>query len=148
MADFISQHYLWIKALHIVAVMAWMAGMLYLPRLYIYHVDAEKGSDKSETFKIMERRLMRIIINPAMIMAFVFGGLMIWGNPDLLHQGWFHVKLTAIILMSALHGIFSRWRKVFARDENKYSAKFYRWWNEAPTVLLIVIVIMAVVKPF
>lgn len=148
MTDFLSQHYLWIKALHIIAVMAWMAGMLYLPRLFVYHAGAEKGSDKSETFKIMERRLLRAIINPAMILAWLLGGLMVWANPELLQQGWFHVKLTGAVLMSALHGVFSKWRKVFARDENTRGANFYRWWNEAPTVLLIVIVLMAVAKPF
>ena len=148
MLDFFTQHYLWIKAFHIVAVMAWIAGMLYLPRLYVYHADAGKGSDKSETFKIMERRLLRAIINPAMILAWLFGGLMVWANPDLMHQGWFHVKLTGAALMSALHGVYSKWRKVFARDGNTRSANFYRWWNEAPTILLIIIVLMAVAKPF
>lgn len=148
MGGFIAEHYLWVKALHIISVMAWMAGMLYLPRLYVYHAGAAKGSDLSETLKVMERRLLRAIINPAMIAAWLFGGLMIWGNPALLHAGWFHLKLLCVILMSALHGAYSRWRKVFARDENKRPANFYRWWNEAPTVLLIVIVLMAVAKPF
>jgi len=148
MTDFLSHYYVWIKALHIISVMAWMAGMLYLPRLFVYHADVEKGSALSETFKIMERRLLRIIINPAMILAFVFAGLMMWANPDLMQAGWFHVKLAFVIAMSALHGVFSRWRKVFARDENTRSAKFYRIWNEAPTLLLVIIVLLAVVKPF
>lgn len=142
------EYYLWIKAFHIIAVIAWMVGMLYLPRLFVYHADAEKGSDKSETFKIMERRLMRIIVNPAMIVAWVLGGLMLWINPDLLHQGWMHVKLLMVILMSGVHGMFSRWRKQFERDENTRSAKFYRIWNEVPTLFLIIIVIMAVAEPF
>jgi putative membrane protein len=148
MADFIANHYAWVKACHIIAVMAWMAGMLYLPRLFVYHAVAEKGSDKSATFKVMERRLMRAIINPAMIATWVLGGLMLWANPDLLHAGWFHVKLTLVILMSALHGVFSKWRKQFARDENTRAANFYRVWNEAPTALLVVIVLLAVAKPF
>jgi putative membrane protein len=148
MIDFIGQNYNWFKAFHIIVVMAWMAGMLYLPRLFVYHVDAKKGSDLSETLKIMERRLLRLIINPAMIMAFILGGLMLWANPDLMQQPWMHIKLTAIIIMSGVHGMFSRWRKQFYRDENTHSAKFYRWWNEAPTVLMIIIVILAVVKPF
>lgn len=148
MPEFIAQHYLWVKAVHIISVMAWMAGMLYLPRLFVYHAGAAKGSELSETLKIMERRLLRIIVNPAMILAWTFGLLMIWGNPALLHAGWFHVKLTAVILMSAVHGLFARWRKVFMRDENIRPAKFYRWWNEAPTVLLIIIVLLAVAKPF
>lgn len=140
--------YLWLRALHILAVIAWMAGMLYLPRLFVYHADAEKGSDKSETFKVMERRLLRLIINPAMIAAFVFGILMIVANPGLLEQGWLHVKLALVLLMTVVHGLFARWRKVFARDENTRPAKFYRIWNEVPTALLIAIVILAVVKPF
>jgi len=148
MAGFIADHYVWVKAFHIIAVMAWMAGMLYLPRLFVYHADAEKGSDKSETFKVMERRLLRAIINPAMIATWILGGLMLWANPDLLHAGWFHVKLTLVILMSALHGVFSKWRKRFARDENTRSANFYRVWNEVPTAMLVIIVLLAVAKPF
>lgn len=148
MQDFLLQHYLWIKALHIIAVIAWMAGMLYLPRLYVYHADAAKGSATSETFKIMEYRLLRYITNPAMIAAFLFGLLMVWANPELMKQGWMHMKLTALILMTCVHGMYSKWRKVFARDENTRPAKFYKIWNEVPTALLIVIVVMAVVKPF
>lgn len=140
--------YLWIKAGHVIAVIAWMAGMLYLPRLYVYHADAEKGSDKSETFKVMERRLLRMIVNPAMIAAWLFGGTMIALNPALMHEGWLHVKLTCLLLMQLVHALYARWRKAFERDENTRSASFYRWWNEAPTVLLVVIVIMVVVRPF
>ena len=148
MVDFIGQYYNWIKALHIIAVISWMAGMLYLPRLYVYHADAKKGSELSETLKIMERRLLRLIINPAMILAFVFGGLMLWVNPELFQQPWMHMKLTAIFALTAIHGLYARWRKAFERDRNKHSAKFYRLWNEAPTILMIIIVIMAVAKPF
>lgn len=141
-------HYLWLKALHQISLIAWMAGMFYLPRLYAYHADAVKGSDKSETFKIMERRLLRIIINPAMIATFVFGLLMIAANPAVMQGGWIHVKLLLVGLMVVCHVLFARWRKVFDRDENKRPAKFYKIWNEVPTVLMIVIVILAVVKPF
>ncbi|AGH96841.1 protoporphyrinogen oxidase HemJ [Micavibrio aeruginosavorus] len=148
MASFLLTYYLWIKALHIIAIIAWMAGMLYLPRLYVYHAEAPKGSDKSETFKVMERRLLRFIMNPAMIASLVFGVLMIWANPDLMKQGWMHAKLGLIVLMFGLHGVFSKWRKVFERDENTRSAKFYKIWNEAPTLLMIIIVIMAVAEPF
>lgn len=148
MASFLLTYYLWIKALHIIAIIAWMAGMLYLPRLYVYHANAPKGSDKSETFKVMERRLLRFIMNPAMIASLVFGVLMIWANPDLMKQGWMHAKLGLIVLMFGLHGVFSKWRKVFERDENTRSAKFYKIWNEAPTLLMIIIVIMAVAEPF
>lgn len=148
MQSFLLAHYPWLMAFHIISVIAWMAGMFYLPRLYAYHADAAPGSDKSETFKIMERRLLRIIINPAMILTFLFGGLMIAANPDLAHQGWFHAKLLLVLMMTGLHGAFAKWRKVFARDENRRPARFYKIWNEAPTLLMIFIVILAVVKPF
>lgn len=148
MQDFLLEHYLWLKALHIIAVMAWMAGMLYLPRLYVYHADAKKGSDLSETLKIMEYRLLRYITNPAMITAFIFAGFMFWANSGLFSQPWMHIKLTLIILMTAVHGLYARWRKIFERDENTRPAKFYRIWNEVPTILLILIVILAVTKPF
>lgn len=148
MAGFLLEYYLWIKALHIIAVISWMAGMLYLPRLFVYHADAEKGSDKAETFKIMESRLLRYIMNPAMGAAWVFGGLMLWANPALFESGWIHIKLTCIVLMTVIHHVYARWRKVFARDENQKPAKFYKIWNEVPTVLMIIIVILAVTKPF
>lgn len=148
MTTLLVDYYVWIKALHVIAVISWMAGMLYLPRLYVYHADAARLSDKSETFKIMERRLLRLIINPAMIATWVFGAMMLIAQPDLLKQGWMHAKLGCLVLMQIVHALYARWRKAFARDDNRHSAKFYRWWNEAPTVLLIVIVIMVVVKPF
>lgn len=148
MNDFLLQNYRWLMAFHIISIIAWMAGMLYLPRLFVYHADAEKGSDKSETFKIMERRLMRLIINPAMIAAFLFGILMIVANPQLLHEPWMHSKLTLVILMTAVHGLFSRWRKAFEQDRNTRPAKFYRIWNEVPTLLMVMIVILVIVKPF
>lgn len=122
--------------------------MLYLPRLYVYHVDAKKGSDKSETFKIMEYRLLKFIMNPAMIITWVAGGLMIYAAPGLMEQGWIHVKLTAVILMSAIHTIFARWLKVFAADQNTRSAKYYKIWNEIPTLLMVIIVILVITKPF
>ncbi|MEJ0061845.1 MAG: protoporphyrinogen oxidase HemJ [Alphaproteobacteria bacterium] len=140
--------YLWIKALHVVAVIAWMAGMLYLPRLYVYHAEAAPGSDRIEIFKIMERRLLRYIVNPAMIAAMIFGFWMLALDPGILHQGWMHVKLTLVIAMTALHGMFARWRRDFAEGRNKKSPRFYRIVNEAVTLLMIGIVIMAVVKPF
>lgn len=146
--DFLTAHYLWIKALHVISVMAWMAGMLYLPRLFVYHCGAAKGSELSETLKVMERRLLRAIINPAMIASFVFGGLMLVVDPSILKQGWFHGKALLVILMAGLHGMLSRWRKDFAADRNTRPAKFYRIANEAPTLLLIAIVILVIVKPF
>lgn len=145
---FLLDVYLWIKALHIISVMAWMAGMLYLPRLFVYHCECESGSRQSETFKVMERRLLRAIINPAMGAAFVFGILMILANLSLLSDGWFHVKLTLVVALSAFHGFLARWRKDFAADSNQRSAGFYRVMNEVPTLFMIAIVILAVVKPF
>lgn len=140
--------YEWIKALHVIAVMAWMAGMLYLPRLFVYHVAAVKGGELSETLKVMERRLLRAIINPAMIAAFGFGGWMLYLNPALLSLPWMHVKLALVLVMSALHGALACWRKDFAADANRHSAKFFRIMNEVPTALLIGIVILVIVKPF
>ncbi|SMF08988.1 putative membrane protein [Tistlia consotensis] len=148
MSDFLASVYPWIKALHVISVIAWMAGMLYLPRLYVYHAQAAAGSETSETFKVMERRLLRAIVNPAMIATLLFGLLMLWANPGLLHAGWFHSKILLLLGMFALHGFFSRWRKDFAADRNRRGAGFYRIMNEAPTLLMIGIVLLAVAKPF
>jgi putative membrane protein len=139
--------YDWLKALHIIAVIAWMAGMLYLPRLFVYHAGAKPGSDMSETFKVMERRLLRAIINPAMIAAWVFGLWLAWAGNHWA-EGWFHAKVALLILMQIVHAGLSRWRRQFAADANRHSARFYRIVNEVPTLLLIGIVILAVVKPF
>lgn len=147
MSGFLGDFYLWVKALHVIAVMAWMAGMLYLPRLYVYHAAAEPGSRESETFKLMERRLLRAIVNPAMIASWVLGlvlavHLQAWG------EGWLHAKLAMLIAMQLVHAGFARWRRHLAADANRHSARFYRIVNEVPTLLLIGIVIVAVVKPF
>lgn len=136
------------KALHIIFVISWMAGMLYLPRLFVYHADADKGSELSETLKIMERKLLRIIMNPAMILTFIFGGLMIWENPELFKQGWMHAKIMLVVLMTGFHGMLARWRKQFVKDQNTRRSKFYRGVNEVPTVLMIITVILVVMKPF
>ncbi len=139
--------YEWIKALHIIAVIAWMAGMLYLPRLFVYHCEAEIGSKQSETFKVMERRLMRAIINPAMIVTWLAGLYLAWSG-HWFSSGWLHGKLALVILLSGVHGFFSRWRKDFEADRNTRSQKFFRIINEVPTILMIGIVILVVVKPF
>jgi len=139
--------YPWIKALHLIAVIAWMAGMLYLPRLYVYHCDADPGSKQSETFKVMERRLLRAIINPAMIAAWLFG-LWLAFLTDAWGQGWFHGKLALLVAMQLVHAGYARWRRQFANDANRHPARFYRVMNEVPTLLLIFIVLLAVVKPF
>lgn len=150
MADFILTHYRWFMALHIIAMVAWMAGMLYLPRLFVYHADAAKGSDLSETFKVMERRLLKAIMNPAMIATFIFGGLMLYANWQglMMGAGWMHAKLMLVFTLAGLHGFFAATVKRFARDENRRSAKFYRIMNEMPTLSFILIVILVMVKPF
>ena len=140
--------YPWVMSLHIISVIAWMAGMLYLPRLFVYHCDAPPGSDKSETFKIMERRLLRAIMNPAMIASILFGIVLLL-TPGIVDWAawWVYVKLALVLAMTAVHGLFARWRKDFESDTNTRPAKIYRIANEAPTLLMIVIVILVVVKP-
>ena len=140
--------YPWIKALHIVAVIAWMAGMLYLPRLFVYHAGVQPGSEASEMLKIMERRLLRAIINPAMGATFVLGGFLLL-TPGVVawSSGWIWVKLGLVLALGALHGVFSRWRREFEADRNTRPARVYRIANEVPTAILIAIVILVVVKP-
>ncbi len=140
--------YLYVKALHIIAAVSWMAGLLYLPRLFVYHADTDIGSVRAETFKVMERRLLKAIMNPAIIATFGFGIWMLYLNPPLLLEGWMHVKIVCVLAMAGCHGIFGRIRWQLENDQTPYSSKAYRIWNEVPTVLLIVIVIMAVVEPF
>jgi putative membrane protein len=141
--------YPWIKALHIVSVVAWMAGLLYLPRLFVYHAAAAKGSEQSETFKTMERRLLRGIMNPAMIAVYVFGILLLL-TPGIVEwsRGWIWAKLALVAGLTAFHHLLGRWRKEFAEDRNPRPQRFYRAVNEVPTLLLIAIVILVVVKPF
>jgi putative membrane protein len=139
--------YLVLKSLHIIAVIAWMAGMLYLPRLYVYHATAKPGSPQSETFKVMERRLLRAIINPAMVATWIFG-LSIAYIQDYWLQGWFILKVALVMALSGVHGAFSRWRRDFEADRNTRPARFYRVWNEVPTLLMIGIVFVVVLKPF
>jgi putative membrane protein len=139
--------YEWIKALHIIAVIAWMAGMLYLPRLFVYHSEAETGSKQSETFKVMERRLLRAIINPAMLVTWLAGIYLAWVG-HWLAAGWLHGKLLLVLVLSGVHGFFARCVRDFAADRNQRSQRFYRFINEVPTVLMIGIVILVVVKPF
>ena len=138
---------LWVKALHVIAVIAWMAGMLYLPRLFVYHCDGASGSVQSETFKVMERRLLRAIINPAMVASWVLGLWLAWSG-NFLSAPWLHGKLVLVLAMSAIHGMLARWTKDFAADRNRHTQKFFRIMNEVPTLLMIGIVILVVVKPF
>jgi putative membrane protein len=139
--------YVWLKAFHVIAVMAWMAGMLYLPRLFVYHCAAEAGSTQSETFKLMERRLLNIIITPAMVVSWGLGLWLAWAG-GAYAAGWLHAKLVLVLALSGLHGFFVRWVRQFALDQNRHSQKFYRVINEVPAVLMVAIVILAVVKPF
>ena len=142
-----TEYYHWIKAAHIIAIICWMAALLYLPRLMVYHVSAETGSVQSETFKVMERRLMRGIANPSMIATWVFG-LMLAYVLDAWSMGWFHAKVALVIAMTVIHHMAVRWMKAFQKDENRHSAKYYRIANEMPAVLMLGIVILVVVKPF
>ncbi len=149
MNEFLSNNFEWLRAFHIISVIAWMAGMLYLPRLFLYHTRAEIGSEMSETFKIMERRLFKIIMNPAMIAAWVFGLLMLYAHWDLYKiSPWMHAKLLFVSLMTGVHHIYIKYLKAFAEDKNEKTEKFYRILNEVPTIIMFIIVILAVVQPF
>ena len=138
---------LWIKALHVISVIAWMAALLYLPRLLVYHAASTPGSEQSETFKVMERRLLKAIINPAMIVVWILGLYLVWAG-GWWTAGWFHGKLALVLVLSGVHGVFVRHLKDFAADRNTRPARTYRIWNEVPTVLMIAIVILVIVKPF
>lgn len=139
--------YLYVKALHIVAVIAWMAGMLYLPRLFVYHAASRPGSEQSETFKVMERRLLKAIMTPAMIVTWLLGIYLVLEG-GFLTAGWFHAKFVLVLAMSGFHGLLARYQAQFARDANQHTQRFYRIINEIPTVILVLIVVLAVAKPF
>ena len=139
--------YEYIKTLHILAVISWMVGLLYLPRLYVYHAQTQRGTAQAETFKVMERRLLKAIMTPAMIASFIFGIWMLIKNPDLLGEVWFHIKATAVLIMAAVHGKFSKMQRLLENDHPPLPPKSYRIWNEVPTVLMIITVVMAVAKP-
>jgi putative membrane protein len=142
-----SALFLWIKAFHVIAVIAWMAGMLYLPRLFVYHCEAPVGSQQSETFKVMEGRLLRVIINPAMVVTWGLGLWLAWDGA-FFSDPWLHAKLALVILLSGLHGFFASCVRAFAEDRNTHSQRFFRVMNEVPTLLMILIVILVIVKPF
>ena len=141
--------YPWILSLHVISLIAWMAGLFYLPRLYVYHCQVSVGSVESERFKVMERRLLKQIMTPAMISTWVFGILLVL-TPGLITwtEGWWYVKLVSVLILSGFHGASSKWRKDFLNDRNRRPERFYRFANEVPTVLMVVIVIMVIVKPF
>ena len=136
-----------IKALHILSVISWMVGLLYLPRLFVYHADAQIGTVRAETFKVMERRLLKAIMNPAMIASFIFGIWMIALNHGLVFEAWFQLKVVAVLAMAACHGKFSKMFRLLENNVQPLSSKIYRFWNEVPTVLMIIIVFMTVLKP-
>ncbi len=140
--------YLWVKAVHVMAIIAWMAGLFYLPRLYVYHTQTTPGTPESERFKVMEAKLLRIIMNPAMIVSWVLGLALVALEPSWLSQGWLHAKILLVLAMSGAHGAMGKWRKELERDERKRTEKFFRGMNEVPTVLMIGIVILVIVKPF
>jgi len=139
--------YLWIKALHVVGIIAWMAGMLYLPRLFVYHAGSATGSQQAATFKLMERRLLRFIMTPALLVAWI-SGLWLAVQAGYFQAGWLHAKLALVVVLSGLHGLFAADSRRFARDENRHAQIYYRVVNEIPTLLMIGIVILVVVKPF
>jgi putative membrane protein len=147
MRDFLSQYLLWIKAFHVIAVIAWMAGMLYLPRLFVYHCQTPPGTEGSERFKVMERKLLKGIINPAMTAVWILGLTLVWLT-DAHMQTWFQIKFLLVLIMSGIHGVLVRRWRDFAADRNRHSERFYRILNEVPALLMIAIVILAVVKPF
>jgi putative membrane protein len=142
-----SGAYLWVKAVHVMAIIAWMAGMLYLPRLFVYHAEVPVGSPAAETFKVMERRLLRVIMNPAMVFAWVLGLWMAW-DAGWFANAWFHAKLALVLALSGIHGLLSAAVRHFAEDRNRYSARFWRIINEVPALLMVGIVILVIVKPF
>lgn len=138
---------LWLKALHIIAVISWMAGLLYLPRLYVYHCEAEAGSQQARTFEVMERRLLRLIMNPAMIVVWITGPLLAW-QMSMHNDRWLWAKFALVVLLTGYHHALGTWRKAFAEGRNSRDARFYRLANEVPTVLMAMIVVLVVVKPF
>jgi len=147
MQETLGFYYPWIKALHLIAVIAWMAGMLYLPRLFVYHCQAAPGSDSSERFKVMERRLLKAIINPAMAAVWIIGLLLAWIT-GAWTETWFHIKFLLVFILSGFHGFLSARVRDFAADCNARSQRFYRIINEIPALIMIAVVILAVVKPF
>jgi putative membrane protein len=139
----------YIRAFHVIAIIAWMAGLLYLPRLFVYHAESKRGSTQSETFKLMERRLLWVITTPSMLASWVLGLILAFsGLIDWKADGWFHLKLVLVLLLSAYHGLLVRWTKDFALDRNQHSPRFYRIANEVPTLLMVGIVILVIVRPF
>ncbi len=148
MLAFLQSGYLWIKAVHLVAVIAWMAGMMYLPRLFVYHHQSEKGGEAERFFTLMERRLLKGIINPAMIAVWILGILMLVANREIITTGWFQIKFGLVLGISGIHGFYAAARRQFEAGERPRTEKFWRVMNEAPFIALVAIVILVIVKPF
>lgn len=139
--------YEWVKVLHLISVISWMAGLLYLPRLMVYHNEAEPGSETSETFKVMERRLLKAIMTPAMIASWLFG-LWLMVLVQAWNEGWFVSKLFLIVILSAFHLFAARWVGEFRADQRRRPTRFYRFANEVPTLLMVLVVVLVIVRPF
>jgi putative membrane protein len=145
--DTLSNYIPWFLAFHIIAVIAWMAGMLYLPRLFVYHTETVPGSESSERFKVMERRLLRGIINPAMIAVWILGPLLAWLTGAYLDT-WLQIKFVLVVILSGMHGLNVRLWREFLADKRGHTARFYKIINEIPAVLMVLIVILVKVQPF
>lgn len=148
MGDFLAENYDWLRAFHLIFVIAWMAGLFYLPRLFVYHADVAAGEEQDDLFQTMERRLLRIIMNPAMIGVWLFGLLLLWAQDwQAFSHSWFQVKFAGVIGMTGFHMLLARWRRHFVDGQNQKSSRFFRRVNEAPTLLMIAIVLIAILKP-
>ena len=148
MGDFLAENYDWLRALHLIFVIAWMAGLFYLPRLFVYHADVAAGEEQDKLFQNMEERLLRIIMNPAMLGVWLFGLLLLWAQDwQAFSQGWFQVKFAVVVGMTGFHMFLARWRRHFVEGQNQRTSRFFRRINEVPTLLMIVIVLMVILKP-
>lgn len=143
-----QDYFMWYKAIHVISVISWMAAMFYMPRLFVYHTKADIGSEMDKTFQVMEYKLQKIIMTPAMIATYIFGIIIAYIYGFVALGVWFHIKMFAVLMLTAMHGMFSKWRKDFAIGQNKHSAKFYRIINEIPVVFMVIAVVMVIVKPF
>lgn len=144
----IASYYDWIKAIHLIAVISWMVGLLYLPRIYVYHTKTAIGSEMDLTFQVMEHKLMKIIMNPAMIITYISGLIIAYIYGFAALGVWFHIKMTSVLSLTIIHAFLSKWRKSFAKGKNRHSENFYRIFNEVPTIFMMIAIIMVIVKPF
>lgn len=143
-----QDYFMWYKAIHVISVISWMAAMFYMPRLFVYHTKADIGSEMDKTFQVMEYKLQKIIMTPAMITTYIFGIIIAYIYGFVALGVWFHIKMFAVLVLTAIHGMLSKWRKDFAVGQNKHSAKFYRIINEIPVIFMVIAVVMVIVKPF